>query len=189
MLTEEPSAKDLLDGLLPRLLPAGWTFRCIPYEGKQDLEKRMGLLLRVWRNPEAQFLILRDQDSGDCHAIKADLMERCHAAGRRNSLVRIACRELEAWVIGDLPAFADEFSAPAAAKARNKAKFRNPDLLGSPVTELRQFVSGYQKRDGARRMGLRLDAASNQSPSFLGCCRFRRHHLKLIASVARTESG
>jgi hypothetical protein len=23
----------------------------------------------------------------------------------------------------------------------------------------------------------------------VGCCRFRRHHLKLIASVARTESG
>lgn len=170
MLTEEPSAKDLLEGLLPRLLPADWTFRCIPYEGKQDLENRMGLLLRTWRNPEAQFLILRDQDSGDCHAIKADLVARCQASGRRDALVRIACRELEAWVVGDLPAFAEEFSVPAAARARNKAKFRNPDMLGNPVSELRHFVSGYQKRDGARRMGLRLNTNSNQSPSFLAFC-------------------
>lgn len=178
VLTEEPSAKDLLEGLLPRLLPANWTFRCVPYEGKQDLEKRMGILLRHWRNPDARFVVLRDQDSGDCRTIKADLIARCHAAGRLDVLVRIACRELEAWIAGDLQAFAAEFWVPAAARASNKAKFRNPDLLGSPVTELRQFLSGYQKRDGARRMGLRLDADSNQSPSFAAFCHGVR---KLVA--------
>lgn len=37
-LLEEPSAKEMLNGLLPRLLP-GLSYRCIVFEGKQDLEK------------------------------------------------------------------------------------------------------------------------------------------------------
>jgi hypothetical protein len=170
ILTEELSAKDLLEGLLPRLLPADWKFRCIPYEGKQDLEKRMGILLRAWQNPEARFVILRDQDSGDCRVIKKGLVQRCRDAGQPHALVRIACRELEAWVLGDLTAFAEEFSVPAAGRAARKAKFRNPDHLGSAITELRRFAPGYQKRDGSRRMGMRLDPSRNASPSFRVFC-------------------
>jgi hypothetical protein len=170
ILTEEPSAKDLLDGLLPRLLPQDWAFRCVPYEGKQDLEKRMGRLLRAWQNPHARFIVLRDQDSGNCRVIKQDLMQRCINAGRNDALIRIACRELEAWILGDLAAFAQEFAAPSAAKAQNKAKFRDPDALGSAVNELRGFMPAYQKREGARRMGLRLDPNKNASRSFRVFC-------------------
>ncbi|MDR2839093.1 MAG: DUF4276 family protein [Azonexus sp.] len=170
ILTEELSAKDLLEGLLPRLLPEDWIFRCISYEGKQDLEKRMGFVLRAWKNPEARFVVLRDQDSGDCRTIKAGLLQRCRDAGQPDALIRIACRELEAWVLGDLIAFSEEFSAPAAGKAVGKAKFRNPDALGSAVAELRKFVPGYQKRDGGRRMGKRLDPKRNMSPSFRTFC-------------------
>lgn len=170
VLTEEPSAKDLLQGLLPRLLPDGWSFRCLSFEGKQDLEKRMGRTLRAWQNPEARFVVLRDQDSGDCRAIKAGLLDRCLAVGRHGVLVRIACRELESWILGDLQAFAVEFSVPAAARAAAKAKYRDPDQLGSPVQELRNFAPDYQKRDGARRMGLRLTPDRNNSQSFRVFC-------------------
>lgn len=31
ILTEEPSAKDLLEGLLPRLIPDDWSLRCINF--------------------------------------------------------------------------------------------------------------------------------------------------------------
>ncbi len=170
IVTEEPSAKDLLEGLLPRLLPVGWTFRCFPYEGKQDLERRAPRLVRAWQNPDAAFLVLRDQDSGDCRTVKAGLAERFADARQRPILLRIACRELEAWIAGDLQAFAEEFSAAAAARAVGKAKFRNPDALGSPWSELRGFVPGYQKREGARRMGPRLDPRRNASPSFRVFC-------------------
>jgi len=170
ILTEEPSAKDLLEGLLPRLLPAGWAFRCFPYEGKQDLERRAPLICRAWQNPDAVFLVLRDQDSGDCRAVKARLIERFTETHQRPILFRIACRELEAWIVGDLEAFGQEFSVAAAAKAVGKAKFRNPDALGSPVSELGRFVPGYRKRDGARRMGLRIDPVRNASPSFRAFC-------------------
>lgn len=166
VLTEEPSACDLLEGLLPRLLPAGWTFRCIPFEGKQDLEHRGPRLVRAWLVPGSVFVVLRDQDSGDCRAVKQHLQRIFQAPGRSLPLIRIACRELEAWIAGDLQAFAAEFDAAAARRATGKAKFRDPDALGAPVAELRQFVPAYQKRDGARRMGRRLDPATNRSHSF-----------------------
>lgn len=170
ILTEEPSAKDLLDGLLHRLLPVGWVFRCVPYEGKQDLERRGPRLVRAWRNPEAAFVVLRDQDSGDCREVKASLVARFADAPRRPMLFRIACREIEAWIVGDLSAFAEEFSVASAAKAIGKAKFRNPDVLGSPYAELSAFVPGYRKREGARRMGFKLDPGRNASASFRVFC-------------------
>jgi len=170
VLTEEPSAGDLLSGLLPRLLPDGWSFKCYPYEGKQDLEKRGPILLRAWQNPDAAFIVLRDQDSGDCRTVKARLAERFVDARKRPVLLRVACRELEAWIVGDLPAFAEEFVVAAAARAARKAKFRDPDALGAPSAELGSFVPGYRKRDGARRMGLRLDPGSNASCSFHAFC-------------------
>lgn len=46
---EEPSAKAMLNGLLPRLHPMGWQFRYVVFEGKQDLEKQLPLKLRAWR--------------------------------------------------------------------------------------------------------------------------------------------
>jgi hypothetical protein len=169
-LLEEPSAKDLLEGLVPRLLPPDWSARFIPFQGKQDLERRMSRFLRAWQNPSARFVVLRDQDSGNCEAVKRGLVERCAEAGRHDVLVRVACRELESWIVGDLDAFSEEFKVAAAAKAKRKAKFRNPDLLGSPMGELRSFVPTYQKRDGARRMGTRLDPGQNESTSFRNFC-------------------
>ena len=170
ILVEERSAKELLDGLLPRLIPDDWKFRCIPFEGKQDLEKGMGRKLRAWRNSEARFVVLRDQDSGDCQTVKQNLMKLCCDAGKKDVLVRIACRNLESWIVGDLPVFAQVFSAPSADKAKNKAKFRNPDDLGNAVAELRKFVPTYQKLDGARRMGEHLYPTNNKSHSFKVFC-------------------
>ena len=40
-LLEERSAREMLTGLLPRLLPADISFVCITFEGKQDLEKQL----------------------------------------------------------------------------------------------------------------------------------------------------
>jgi hypothetical protein len=37
-LLEERSAKEMLDGLLPRLFPQPVRYRCIVFEGIQDLE-------------------------------------------------------------------------------------------------------------------------------------------------------
>ena len=82
-LLEEASAEAMLPGLLPRLLPEGTTIRYIVFDGKQDLEKQMVRRLRGYRVPEARFVVLRDQDSADCHVIKNRLLEMCpRQAGR-----------------------------------------------------------------------------------------------------------
>lgn len=71
-LLEEPSMKVLLDGLLPRLFP-GLPFWCIAHEGKSDLELSIPRKLRAWREPGVRFVVIRDNDGGDCRGLKAAL--------------------------------------------------------------------------------------------------------------------
>lgn len=167
-LLEEPSAQDALEGFLPSILPAGAEVRFLVFEGKQDLEKRMVRTMRAWQQPEARFVVMRDQDSGDCKQIKQSLLNRCREAGRADrSVIRIACRELESWFVGDWAAVGNAFSVPKLAALSGKALYRDPDRLTKPVNELRKVIPTYQKRDGARRIGPYLNLDSNRSNSFL----------------------
>ena len=54
--------------------------------------------------PESRFVVLCDQDSADCRTVKKGLVRKCHDAGKDKAFVRIACRELESWYLGDLTA-------------------------------------------------------------------------------------
>jgi hypothetical protein len=166
-LLEEPSAKDALEGFLPSIIPVGVDVKYLVFEGKQDLEKRMARTLRTWQQPDTRFIVMRDQDSGDCAAIKEGLLSRCHAAGRgRESVARIACRELEAWFIGDWASVAQAFGLPKLSALQKKALYRNPDSLPNPSAELRKHILHYQKREGARRIGPFLRLENNASRSF-----------------------
>ncbi len=70
---EEPSAREMLQGILPRFLPNSIFIRYVIFQGKQDLEKNLKLKSRAWRLPNCSFIVIRDQDSGDCEKIKAKL--------------------------------------------------------------------------------------------------------------------
>ncbi len=87
-------------------------------------------------------------------------------AGRHEAVVRIACKELEAFFVGDWEAVAKAYEKPALASHARSAKYRLPDELGSPSQELRKALSGYSKRDGARRISRHLDPVRNKSKSF-----------------------
>jgi hypothetical protein len=163
---KEPSAEDFLRGYLPPFLPPGVSLHFQVFEGKQDLEKRLELRLRHWCLPDSQFIVMRDQDSGDCVQIKANLKRLCRKAGRDDAVVRIACRELEAFFVGDMEAVATAFDKPGLAKHARSAKFKNPDALGSPSDELKRLLPGYGKRDGARRIAPQLAPSRNCSISF-----------------------
>ena len=165
-LLEEPSAQDALQAWLPSWLPAEVTSHFIVFQGKQDLERRMVLRMRHWLQPNSRFMVLRDQDSGDCKVVKAGLAARCAEAGRPEAVVRVACRELETFFVGDWHAVAQAFEKPALARLAAKATYRNPDALGSPSQELARHLPGYQKRDGARRIAPLVDPARNASSSF-----------------------
>jgi len=165
-LLEESSMKGFLDVFLPRILPPGVEFKTIPHEGKQDLEKSIPRKLRAWQNPEVRFIIVRDLDGANCLRVKEELCRICMEAGRRDSLVRIACNELESWFLGDLTAVALAFNKPSIAPLQRKAKFRNPDVLTNAAQELKRIVPGYQKRKGARMIAKHIDTMRNCSNSF-----------------------
>jgi hypothetical protein len=165
-LLEEPSAADFLKGLLPRLLLSRITPHYLVFQGKQDLEKQLVRKLKGWLLPNSHFLVMRDQDSGDCFVIKERLLRLCAEAGKSNVIVRIACRELEAFFLGDWDAIAAAFERPELKAQTGKAKYRNPDLLSSPSAELSKIITGYQKCDGASRIAPLLNLQSNRSQSF-----------------------
>lgn len=167
-LLEEPSAQAMLEGLLPRALPEGMAVRYIVFEGKQDLEKQLVRKIRGYRNPEARFIVLRDQDSHpDCLAIKTRLVGLCKEAGRPDALVRIACRELESFYLADLAAVEKGLALTGLVKHQTSRKYCSPDYLGSPSMELRTLTKGqYQKVGGSRAIGPWLDLGNTRSTSF-----------------------
>ena len=63
---EEPSAREMLKNLLPRILPDKVTVRYVVFEGKQDLENQLGRKLRGWCVPDTRFVVMRDKDQADC---------------------------------------------------------------------------------------------------------------------------
>jgi hypothetical protein len=164
-LLEERSMQVLLDGLLPRLFP-GLIFQCVPHEGKQDLEKSIPRKLRAWRTPGVRFVLLQDNDRGDCIALKKKLAGLCRNAGRKDVLVRIACQELEAWYLGEPQAMAEAFDKPRLNDIGNKARFRDPDAVRNPSAEVLRLAPEFQKISGARRMASQLSRERNRSASF-----------------------
>lgn len=164
-LLEERSMKTLLDGLLPRLMPE-MQFICVPHEGKQDLEKSIPRKLRAWREPGARFVIVRDNDGGDCSTLKQRLDELCHTAGCHNALVRIACQELEAWYFGEPQAMAQAFGDARLQDIKNKSRYRDPDSIHQPSREIAKLVPEFQKISGARKMAAYRSRDGNRSRSF-----------------------
>lgn len=169
-LLEEPSARDLLEGLLPKLLPATIYPHYLVFQGKQDLEAQTVRKLRGWRKPDSAFVVLRDQDAADCRKVRQGLADRVAESGRAPALVRVACREIESWIVGDWDAIAKAFERPDLAAKGLKEAHRTPDVLVRPVETIRKHVPEYQKRDGARRIGPLLDPERNQSESFRAFC-------------------
>lgn len=166
-LLEEPSAKEMLRGLLPKILPETIVPEFLIFEGKQDLEKRLPRILRAWRKPNCSFMILRDQDSGNCVDIKQKLMHLCSEAGRPSAVIRIACRELESFYLGDLTAVEQGLGVKGLSSKQNTEKYRSPDRLENPSKELEKLTSGlYQKVTGSRCIGTFLNLGNNKSHSF-----------------------
>jgi hypothetical protein len=164
ILTEEPSMKEFLDILIPRYYP-NLLFKTIPHRGKQDLEKHLPQILRSWKLPDTKFIVIHDQDSWDCHALKTELKARCDAV-RPDVVVRIACRELEAWYWGDLPAVARAFKKPKLSALARKSKYRIPDSIINPKSELRRHLPRYEQLQGARIIAEQADIERNTSHSF-----------------------
>ena len=177
---EEESAKALLEQIFPLLISPESQVRprFIVFEGKQDLEKQLPNKLRGYVNPRARFIVMRDQDKADCRKAKRSLAALCTQAGRPQTTVRIACRELEAFYLGDLKAVGLGLDISGLDGKQNKAKFRDPDRLVCPSRELEKLTSNrYHKVAGSRAIASHLNLQAPRSRSF--------HHL--IQAIRRAS--
>ena len=168
-LLEERSARNMLEGIVPRMIPAGVHVQYMTFSGKKDLDKQMERKIRLWREPDSRFIILRDKDAADCSAVKKRLLEYTRQSGKPDAcLVRIACHELESFFLGDLAAVARALDMPALAGKQKKKPYRDPDAIANAAEQLKKLTSNkYQKLAGSRAIGpcLALDG-SNRSHSF-----------------------
>jgi len=164
-MVEERSMKELLEIMLPKILPDSFeTPLIIPHNGKRDLAKSIPKKLKAWQNPDDRFIIVHDQDSSDCKKLKAELLSLCENS-RNIFLIRIVCVELESWYFGDLKAVSLAYGkdyVPLAAKR----KYRVPDKLKNAKQELRKIIPAYQPIGGARKISVHMDVDNNISPSF-----------------------
>ena len=164
-LLEERSMQAFLKVLLPRLFP-DLSFHCIPHEGKSDLERSISNTLRQWQEPAATFVVVRDNDGGDCFELKKRLRQLCLLGDRADTLIRIVCQELEAWYLSEPDAMADAFGDERLRNIGRRAPYRDPEARSKPSDDVERLVPDFQKIAGARRMGQYLTRNGNRSSSF-----------------------
>jgi len=187
VLVEEPSTKEALQHLLPRLLPTGATARILTFQGKHDLLSKLPGRMRAYAHclgADDRVVVLIDEDRRDCHDLKLHLEHIAHQAGlttasrpdeqgRFQVLNRIVVEELEAWFFGDVPAIRTAYPRVSATLA-HKAKYRDPDAITGGTWEnlervlLRAgyFKGGLNKLEAARAISLHMQPAQNRSRSF-----------------------
>lgn len=146
ILTEESSMKEVVKAILPKMGVSLDQVTIIEHQGVSHLERSLQRKLKGWTDPNAKFLVLRDNDNGDCHARKKRLVELINASGRgAQSKVRIVCQELEAWFIGDKTALE---SSNLFRKIPARLCARDPDQMVQPSRELSRLCPGYGKVSG-----------------------------------------
>lgn len=178
---EERSAAVFLEGFLPRAFPEindrGQFAKpvLISFSGKHDLRKQLRRKIGKWRIPGSSFIILQDQDTKDCREEKERLIHICDKPDMpcENIKIRIVCRELENWYLGDLAAVESAYQIGGLVRRNaNKSRFREVDALYGEE-EMRKITGNrYEKIDGSRRMGARMNThyLKNASPSFRVFC-------------------
>lgn len=165
IFTEEPSMKEALLKFLPKMGIDMGDVIIIAHQGVDDLEKSLPKKLRAYTDPDARFLILRDNDRGDCFVRKARLEAVVNAAGRSGQTkVRIVCQELEAWFIGDSVAL--EASGQLKKPLPGRLRRCDPDAQPHPSLEMKRLNPGYGKIGGAQAIAPHLGPERNRSQSF-----------------------
>ena len=213
-LLEEESAKATLTALLPPLLhPLGATFGIRVFRGKQTLLKELPKRLRGYREqlharPDLRVVVLTDRDAEKCSDLKLQLEDIAQAAGLPTKarptatgafvvVTRIACEELEAWLLGDQAAICQAY--PRVKAHHFKAAFTHtadPDAIRGGTAEAleRVFVeasypAGKLKVEWAERIAPHLDPARNRSASFRCFWIWRRSDLEPSSPTASRMRG
>jgi hypothetical protein len=199
-LVEEPSAEAALLNILPKFFGPTTSFAIHPYQGKQDLLKKLPSRFRgykAWLPGDWRIVVLVDADDEDCRRLKARLEDIAQNSNlltkslTRNSsnfqvLNRLAIEELEAWFFGDVEALNAAYPR-ISLNLGNKAKYRDPDAITGGTWEALErelkrvgyYTGGLSKISAARDISLCMVPERNRSHSFQV---FRQGLLEIIGS-------
>ncbi|MBI2297887.1 MAG: DUF4276 family protein [Armatimonadetes bacterium] len=182
-LVEDASLAATLERIVPRLVSAGAGFALPPYNGKDDLFKRLPAVLDGYRRvvPAYPVIVVVDADDAPCQTRKQRIEDIAAAAGVVSRAVcpadyrlvsRIAVRELEAWFLGDWDAVRAAYPGVRDTSSLRK-RYRDPDRIAGPKGELhkalrraRCYAAGVPTVEVARRIATHMVPVRNSSASF-----------------------
>ena len=175
-MVEGEADEAFLRAFLPRAGVPDGRFTVVPHGGKRALLSEFHYLIRSWREPGARFVVLVDQDMDDCRKLKRGIQSDARAKCKKQSgrlLVRVACREAEAWYLGDMAALREAYPDIRPAVWRKIKRRKVPDdIRGPKPSELLREIPDFAKQDAAEKMGEILgrkwaeSAKGNRSASF-----------------------
>ena len=140
IFTEEVSFEKFARHLFSRLIP-DVDVRIYPHQGKQDLERALRTTLPVISKRQgARILVTRDQDSDNCRTLKKKLLELFSGQCFCTYKIRIVCRELECWMLGDMEAIAKAYPRFKPEQFKYKADFRNVDIIADAPDRLLRMI-------------------------------------------------
>jgi hypothetical protein len=172
VFTEEASFEKFARMFFIRLIP-DIDVRIYSHQGKQDLEKALRTAVpAISKMPDAKILITRDQDSDNCRTLKKRLLElvanRCFCACK----IRIVCRELECWMLGDMEAIAKAYPRFKPEQYKHKADFREVDIIADAPDRLLRMIPELKQNRSlpkiafASNVAPHMDTDANTSGSF-----------------------
>ena len=183
-LVEEPSAKEALKNLVPKIL-VGIPFNIRAFQGKEDLIKNLLAHLKAYKNyidENCYIVIVIDKDIEDCNVLKDKLEKITQEAGfvsrskakegKYQVINRIAIEELEAWCFGDVVAINAAYKK-ISLNIANQEKYREPDAITGGTAEAlerllkdKKYCTRMRKIEVARNISVHMDPERNTSKSF-----------------------
>jgi hypothetical protein len=188
IFVEESSMEQAIRVLVPKIRPdLEARFQVHAFQGVEDMLGKLPDRLRGyagWIPEDWRIVVVRDEDRKDCVRLKAQIEKIARDAGlvpkgaRRGDVVgqvltRIAVEELEAWLLGDVPALARTYDRIPATLGNQKS-YRDVDAIKGGTWEALEralqnaghFLGGLPKIQVAREVAENMDPDRNSSRSF-----------------------
>lgn len=168
VFTEEASARIVGECLIEKLGLAE-RFMFLEHQGWGHLEKSFPRKINAWMSPTPpRFIVMRDNDGGDCVQTKARLLGMVPAKAKARVKIRLVMQQLESWYLGDLDSLvgAGLLSKAKAQSHKGKASLRNPDAIRHAKASFKKFVTDGGQIELARQIGPHLSLTGNRSRSF-----------------------
>jgi hypothetical protein len=117
---------------------------------------------------DVPFIILHDNDGGNCRALKTNLRSLVPSDRSKRTQIRIVMQCLECWYLADPVALAKaELIKTTKAEEMNRAaKFRSPDRINNAKDEFLRLHKQAGQIGLARAIAPNLDLDNAKSPSF-----------------------